>query len=91
MLSSGQVTAGTASATLCVVPPGPCLVTLSSDPASAATAYIGAGGAVSSSNGVPLAAGASMTIAGYPAAKGGTLSVVTAGTTAAVGWLISRS
>ena len=42
MLTTGQVTAsgGTISA-LCHVPPGPCLVILSSDPASAATAYIG--------------------------------------------------
>jgi hypothetical protein len=97
VISIGQVTAsgGTASA-LCIVPPGPCLVILNSDPASAATAYVAttpaAGGSISSTNGIPLAAGASLTLAGYPGAKGTGLSVVAAGTaTATVGWLVSRT
>lgn len=96
MISIGQVTAsgGTASA-LCIVPPGPCLVVLNSDPASAATAYIAttpaAGGSISSANAIPLASGASMTLAGYPGAHGTGLSVVAAGTlSATVGWLVSR-
>ena len=96
MISIGQVTAsgGTASV-LCTVPAGPCLVILNSDPASTATAYIattpGAGGSISSTNGMPLAAGASMTLAGYPASKGASLSVIASGTlSATVGWLVSR-
>jgi hypothetical protein len=96
LISFGQATAssGTASS-LCVVPPGPCLVILNSDPASAATAYIATtpstGGSISSTNGIPLAAGASMTFAGYPGAKGSGLSFVAAGTASAtVGWMISR-
>jgi len=94
MITSGQVTANNTAQSLCVVPPGPCLVILSSDPASAATAYYGAaatGGTLTSSNGVPLGAGVQSSIAGYPTSHGGTLSVVTAGTlSATVGWLISR-
>lgn len=96
MLSTGQVTATAGSvSSLCAVPPGPCVVILSSDPASAATAYIGitpgTGGTLSSSNGIPLAAGASMTFPGYTGARGAALSVVAAGTASAtVGWLVSR-
>lgn len=96
MLSTGQVTAsGGTSSSLFTVPPGPCLVILSSDPASAATAYVGvtpaAGGTLSSSNGIPLAAGAQMTFPGYPGAHGAGLSFVAAGTASAtVGWLVSR-
>jgi hypothetical protein len=96
MISIGQVTASSGSASaLCVVPPGPCLVILNSDPASAATAYIAttpaAGGSISSTNGIPLAAGASMTLAGYPGGHGSGLSFVAAGTASAtVGWMISR-
>lgn len=93
MLSTGQVTtSGGTVSSLCVVPPGPCQVILSSDPASAATAYIGPAathGTLTSSNGIPLAAGAQMTFPGYPSAYGATLSVVTAGT-ATIGWLVSR-
>ena len=101
MFSTGQVTTtGGSVSSLVTVPPGPCLVILSSDPASAATAYIGvtppaAAGtlaSLSSTNGIPLAAGAQMTFPGYPGAKGEALSVVAAGTlSATVGWLISRS
>ncbi len=96
MISIGQATAsGGTSSSLCVVPPGPCLVILNSDPASTATAYIattpGTGGSISSTNGIPLAAGASMTLAGYPSDRGASLSVVAAGTlSATVGWLVSR-
>ena len=101
MLSTGQVTtSGGTVSTLVTVPPGPCLVILSSDPASAATAYIGitpaaAAGtlaSLSSTNGIPLASGAQMTFPGYPGGRGAALSVIAAGTlSATVGWLISRS
>lgn len=97
MIRTGQVTAtaGSVSA-LCHVPPGPCVVVLSSDPASAATAYVGitpgTGGTLSSSNGIPLGAGASLTFPGYAGGGGANLSVVAAGTASAtVGWLVSRS
>jgi hypothetical protein len=97
MLRTGQVTvSGGSASSLCTVPPGPCVVVLSSDPASAATAYVGVtpgtGGTLSSSNGIPLASGASLTFPGYGAATGASLSVVAAGTASAtIGWLVSRS
>lgn len=96
MLRTGQVTvSGGSASSLCQVPPGPCVVVLSSDPASAATAYVGvtpSGGSLSSANGIPLASGASLTFPGYGAAGGASLSVVAAGTASAtVGWLVSRS
>lgn len=95
MLSTGQVTtSGGTVSTLVTVPPGPCQVILSSDPASAATAYIGpavTGGTLTSSNGIPLASGAQMTFPGYPSARGATLNIIAAGTASAtIGWLISR-
>lgn len=97
MISIGQVTAsgGTYSA-LTTVPPGPCLVVLSSDPASTATAYVGitpgTGGTLTSSNALPLPAGGQVTFPGYPGGHGAALTVIAAGTlSATVGWLISRS
>lgn len=95
MLSTGQITtSGGTVSTLVTVPPGPCLVILSSDPASAATAYVGpatTSGTLTASNGIPLAVGAQMTFPGYPGGKGATLDVIAAGTASAtVGWLIVR-
>ena len=94
MLITGQASATTAAATLCAVPAGACVVTISSDPASADTAYIiglsPAGAAQSgSSQGYPLAVGGSVTTATYGTSKGTTLQVVCATGTATVGYLIS--
>lgn len=94
MISVGQVTAKLGSvSSLCVIPPGPCQVLLGCDPASVTAPYIGvtpaAGGTLSASDGFPLAIGSSVSITGYPAGGGASLSVVTAGT-ATVGWLVSR-
>ena len=94
MITSGQVTANGTTSSLCILPPGPCLLSVSSDPASAATAYIGIlgpSGTLSSTNGFPVASGGQFSVAGYPGSRGGTISVVTAGTaTATLGWMISR-
>lgn len=96
MISIGQATSTSGTAvSLCTVPAGPCLVILNSDPASTGTGYIGitpgTGGSISSTNTIPLASGASMTLAGYPAAHGAALSLTTSGTfSATVGWLVSR-
>ena len=95
MISIGQVTAKLGSvSSLCVMPPGPCQAVLGSDPASTGAAYIGitpatAAGTFSSTNGFPLAVGASVSITGYPADHGASLSVVAAGT-ATVGWIVSK-
>jgi hypothetical protein len=95
MISIGQATAKLGSAvSLCVMPPGPCHLVLGSDPASTGAAYIGitpatAAGSFTSTNGFPLAVGASVSLTGYPSDGGASLSVVAAGT-ATVGWIVSR-
>jgi hypothetical protein len=94
MLSIGQVTATSTAATLCHVPGGPCLVTITNDSLSATTAYIATATAstaytFTSSNGIPVPAGQSLVFANYPGSGGATLSVITASTTATVGFLIS--
>jgi hypothetical protein len=89
---TGQVSASTAAALLCVVPPGPVLVVLSSDSASSSTAFVGntpsSPAVFTTSNGVPLPAGASLTFAAFATSQGGSLSVIAA-TTATVGYIIS--
>lgn len=91
MLTTNQFAASTAPTVFATVPAGPCIVVLSSDPASTGTAYIGAGTAtVTTSNGVPLGVGASITFAGYKGSAGVSLSAVCAsGKTAAIGMVIS--
>lgn len=90
-LVTGQATATTASTTIFNQPPGPSVVTVTSDTASAATAYVGAGTAVTSANGAPLPAGGSISWATYPNSRGGAVSIVTGSTTATIGWVISSS
>ena len=96
MLDINQASVGaTAVTAICTVPPGPCMVALSSDPASTGTVYVGitpAGTAntLSGSNGMPLAAGQSITFAGYKGSAGASLSGwCKSGSAATVGYLIS--
>jgi len=94
MITNGQVTANNTARSLCVVPPGPCTVVLA-NAGTVVPAYAGvlvSGGTLTSSNGFPLvASGYPVTFSAYAADRGGTLSVVTAGTvTTAVAWMISR-
>jgi hypothetical protein len=91
---AGSISATTAAAFLCVVPPGSCVVTVTNDSASAGSAFVGpqaAGSttaAISSSSGIPVPAGQSLVFAGYPSSTGAQFAVVAA-STATVGWLIS--
>jgi hypothetical protein len=74
------------------MPPGPCTVVVSNT--GPVTVYVGAGSAVTSGNGFPLASGAPpVAIPGYPGGGGSRLSVVTgAGTaTSTVGWIVSSA
>lgn len=91
MLVTGQVTAGTATGTLCQMPPGPCMLVVSNP--SSVTVYVGPGGSVlSAGNGFPVPAGQSVAWAGYQGDKGAALSVVAAsGTANSVGFLISSA
>lgn len=92
MFSIGQVAASATAEPLCTLPDGACLLTLTSDPASASTAYVGvtpATGALTAGGGSPLAPGQSVTTATYETSRGASLSVVCATGTAAVGFILS--
>lgn len=93
MLTMGQVNAGTAIATLCTVPGGPCTVLIASDPASADTAYVGyndpAVGTVTASNGYILGAGGNLTFPVYKPEASHTLGVICASGSATVSFLIT--
>ena len=88
-LITGQVTGTTAATFMFTQPPGTSVVTIRSDTASAATAYLSAGSAATSSNGIPLPAGTSISWATYPGSKGASVYCITSSTTATVGWVIS--
>jgi hypothetical protein len=89
-LSTGQYTASTVATAIFIQPPGPSVVTVTSDTASTATAYLGAGTAVTASNGVPLVSGGAISWATYQGSAGGPVSVITTASSAAtVGWIIS--
>ena len=90
---TGQVSATATTAAFCTVPAGACIVIFTNDSASAGSAYIGVTPAgttpgLTSSNGIPLPAGQSITFAGYSGSAGASMSVVAA-STANVGYLIS--
>jgi hypothetical protein len=94
LIITGQVNATTAAAALCAVPSGACLITTTSDPASADTAYViglspSGGSQAAASAGLPLPPGGSITSATYGTSKGMTLQVACATGTATVGYLIS--
>lgn len=90
-LITGQVTATTAATFLFSQPPGASVVTVRSDTASAATAYLSAGSAATSANGMPVPAGTSVSWATYQGSRGGSVYCVTGSTTATIGWIISTS
>jgi hypothetical protein len=91
VLITGQGSVGTASTVLFTEPPGPSVVTLSSGTASTGTAYIGAGSAVTTSNGAPLNPGGALTWATYEGSQGSPVSAVAAGSGVTVGWVISTA
>ena len=89
-LVTGQYTASTVATAIFTQPPGPSVVTVTSDTASTATAFLGAGTAVTSSNGVPLVPGGAISWATYTSSAGTPVSVITTGSSAAtIGWVIS--
>ena len=89
-LITGQYVAGTVATVIFRQPPGPSVVTITSDTASTATAFLGAGTVVTSVNGVPLIPGGAISWATYRSSAGGPVSVITSGSSAAtVGWVIS--
>jgi hypothetical protein len=96
MLITGQVSATETAGALCTVPSGACLITITSDPGSADTAYIiglsPAGDSQSAADeGLPLAPGQSISTVTYGDTTGETALQVACGSgnTATVGYLIS--
>ena len=89
MISTGQVSVGTAPASLCRVPPGPCSVVITN--LGTAAAYVGAGTAVTSTNGMPVPSGIAVPFAGLMGNAGSPVSACTAAGSATLGFLISTS
>jgi hypothetical protein len=91
VIITGQVSAGTAVANLVRMPPGPCMVVVTNP--GTVTAYVGPGTSLSSSNGMPVPAGQSLTWAGYQGGHGAQLQVVASSGTASstVAFLVSTA
>ena len=95
---TNQVTIGTATSTLCVVPPGPCMVVLSNN-GTASPVWVGAGTTIVAAsraalwgpNGFPVPRGAPVAFAGYQGDKGATLVAACSSGSATVGYLISTA
>ena len=88
MIYAGNEAVSTAPVALCVVPPGPCSVTLTN--ASGVDAYVGPGSAVSSANGFAIPGNSVIpAFENYAGAGEEALWAVTASGTATVGYLIT--
>jgi hypothetical protein len=90
VITSGQGAAGTVSSVLTRVPPGPCMVMLS-NAGTASPVYVGAGSAVTVTNGFPLPSGAPVAFAGYAGSGAIPLSVICSSGSASVGFFISSA
>jgi hypothetical protein len=89
-LVTGQYIASTVATVMFTQPPGPSVVTVTSDTASTATAYLGAGTVVTATNGIPLVPGGAISWATYQGSAGGPVAVITTASSAATtGWIIS--
>ena len=98
MISTGLVLIGTASTTLCTLPPGPCQVVLS-NAGTASPVWVGAGtkvtpgvaGTAGTGNGFPVPSGAPVAFACYQGDKGSTLVAACSSGSASIGYFISTS
>lgn len=92
MLQTGQVAVTTTPQVLCTLPRGRGMVTVSSDPASADTAYVGvtpSSGTFTAADGVPLGPGGRISFEVFETFEGASLSVACATGTATVGFVVS--
>jgi len=94
----GQATLGTVATILFREPPGPGVVTLTSDTASTSTCYIGAQpgtattAAVTSTNGIPLVPGGAISWATFDGKGPSVISgITTASSASTIGWVISSA
>ena len=91
-LVTQRVIAGTVSASLVTVPPGPAQLTIFN--AGSVTAWVAAGtaAATSTGNAAPIASGAQVSITTYPGAPGSALQVISpSGTNTALGYILSTA
>jgi hypothetical protein len=90
-LTTGRVNAGTGSVALVVVPPGPCQVTIFN--AGSITAWVAAGtAAATTSNAMPISAGAQVAIAAFAGSAGSALQVISpGGTNTSLGYTLSTA
>jgi hypothetical protein len=84
-----QAAAGTISAALVMVPPGPAQVIISN--AGSVTAWVAAGtAAATTSNAMPVSAGAQVSVTAFQGSLGSALQVISpGGTNTALGYLLS--
>jgi len=90
-LSTRQVNAGTGSVALVTVPPGPAQITIFN--AGSVTAWVAAGtAAATTSNGMPISAGAQVSITAFQGSANNPLQVICpAGTNTALGYMLSTA
>lgn len=88
-LFTGQANVPTGGTIVCVVPPGPGEVVLSNG--GTAVTYVGVGATVTTTGGVPIPSGGVLTFNLYQGSGGGTLRALTAGGSAALGFLVTTS
>ena len=91
-LVTQRVAAGTASAALVTVPPGPAQLTIFN--AGSVTAWVAAGtaAATSSGNAAPITAGAQVSITAFAGSGGSPLQVICpSGTNTALGYILSTA
>ena len=90
-LTTRQVTAGTNSVALVVVPPGPGQVIIVNG--GSVTAWVAAGtAAATTSNGVPIPSGAQVAVNAYQGSMGSPLQVISpGGTNTSLGYILSTA
>jgi hypothetical protein len=90
-LTTRQVNAGTGSVALVTVPPGPCQVTIVN--AGSVTAWVAAGtAAATTSNSMPISAGAQVSVTAFQGSLGSPLQVISpGGTNTSLGYMLSTA
>jgi hypothetical protein len=91
VLITRQVNAGTNSVALVIVPPGPAQVIIFN--AGTVTAWVSAGtAAATTSNAMPISAGAQVSVAAFQGSGGSALQVISpGGTNTSLGYMLSTA
>lgn len=89
MITGGQASVGTAPATLFVIPPGPCQVTVSILGAGTIFAGFGTQTVLTASNGVPVVLDQPLQVSGFQGDGGAPLRAVSGSGSVTTGWVVS--